>query len=169
MNSPKISFNLEPSVVKSGELEPVLEQVVKIVKYISAYPVDSISGDVLIDAAIHLAAFKATIGQSFAEQQHAVNSAEAQVKHAWSVAYSDCKMDAKVKGEKTTEAEAKAVADGFTYEAELEIISMKLSLDKAKNLRQDIGDMITTLQSRLGQLKQEMRDMSLPMPSTNGR
>jgi len=166
MKAPKVKFNLSVETIRSGEIVPVLEEVVKMVKYVSAYPVDSIGGEELIEMAVHLAAYKATLGQAFAEHQHAVNVKEAETKHSWTMTYSEFKSNSKIAGDKVTEGEAKAYADSCVFEDEIAIIGMKLTLEKIRNLRSDTGDLITTLQSRISQLKQESRDSSLPLPST---
>lgn len=115
---------------------------------------DSIDGETVLRAAVMLATYKATLGQFVAQLQYEVNISEMIKKNTWTSEF----MEAKKSGEKVTDKFAANYADIKIQTLEETLIENTYKLNLIKNLRTDSGDVISTLQSRFNQMKQERMD-----------
>jgi len=148
--------------MNQNDIGEVVSKIMEIVTYFRTHPVDTMPGEEMTRAAAKLAALKATLGQEVAETQYRVSFQEAERKHLWTQAFARAKGATDPEsGKLPTDTVARNAADDLVHPEVLEGIEMQRELDLLKNLRSDSADLITTIQSRVGQLKQEMRDSFL--------
>lgn len=114
--------------------------------------------DRLTVAATALATYKVYLGDFIANLSYWINFADAEQKQFWTTRF----FEHKKAEEKVSDTVAKAKADQDVHEQGLEIIEKKLQYDRLKNLRQDVSDLITTIQTRVSSLKREQTESTLP-------
>ena len=142
----------------SKQIDEVVAAVMDILNKIDQASIQNIGGDKLTEIAIRLAQYKAYLGGEVAELDYSLKMMEAVREGVWTDNYSEAKKTE----EKMTDKMACSLADTATREQKMEGIELGRKFNKIKNLRQDIGDLITVLQSRIGHLKSEKIDSMLP-------
>ena len=146
--------------IPNKPINVVVNEVMNILNLIDKAKISAIGGDKLTEIAIRLAQYKAYLGGEVAELDYGLKMMEAHRDDAWADAYAETKQS----GDKITDTAARTAADQSTSESKKEEIELGRKYNKIKNLRQDIGDLITTVQSRVGHLKSEKIDSFLPNP-----
>ncbi len=154
----------ETSPFNPKNVDQFVVESLKITEWIYKTKIESLQPLQLQEALLNLAACKLMIGQAVASYQYDINFMEAEKDHAWTAKFFEAK---KLVDEETnkrmTDGGAKAEADKAVEQTELEIIETKGKLDQLKNLRNDLSDIVTTVQTRIGMLKEELKE-SKAMP-----
>lgn len=145
-------------VIPNKPIDEVVNEIMNILNLVDKARISTIGGDKLTEIAIRLAQYKAYLGGEVAELDYNLKMMEAYRDDAWADAYAETKQS----GDKITDTAARTAADQSTSVSKKEEIELGRKYNKIKNLRQDIGDLITTIQSRIGHLKSERIDAMLP-------
>jgi len=145
-------------VKPNKQIDEVVNEIMEILNKIDKAKISAVGGDKLTEIAIRLAQYKAYLGGEVAELDYQLKMMEAVRDGAWADLYSEAKKSE----EKITDTACRTIADQGTAEQKMEEIELGRKFNKIKNLRQDIGDLITTIQSRIGHLKSEKIDSMLP-------
>jgi len=149
-------------VKPNKQINEVVAEVMNILNHIDKAKIAAIGGDKLTEIAIRLAEYKAYLGSEVAELSYQLNMMEAVREGVWADLFAQAKANGEPGGKPVTDTGARTFADRGTAESKMEEIELGRKFNKIKNLRQDIGDLITTIQSRIGHLKQERMDAMLP-------
>lgn len=139
------------------ELSKIIDRIGIAINEISLAKISSLYGDELSKKALHLATMKAFLGQSIADIEFTFNLMEADKKVKWNEIY----QESRTNPDKLTVDDCKAIADKKTYSLTVRIIELDSQVQKIKNLRKDVSDIITTIQTRIGVLKEERRESGL--------
>ena len=139
------------------EVSEVIEKQVKVVEYINNHEVSNLQGDDISRMIIVLSTNNVFLGQHIANLDYEVTMKEAIRKGLWSDRY----IELRKSEVKITQKDSEIDADQSVKEMVLEEIESKRILGKIKNLRMDCKELVSSLQSRLNQLKQERIDASM--------
>ena len=148
-------------IIPNKPINEVVNEVMNILNLINKAKISSIGGNKLTEIAIRLAQYKAYLGGEVAELDYNLKMMEEYRDDAWADAYAGAKQAE----DKVTDTAARTIADQSTSVSKKEEIELGRKYNKIKNLRQDIGDLITTVQSRVGHLKSEKIDSFMPNPN----
>jgi len=133
----------------------IIEKINNIIDHYRNTEIIKLDGDFLSQTAVKLAAYKVNLGEFIGKVEPQLNSKEMERKSKWSDLYAEARQSE----EKRTVDDCKAIADKQVRKLVSAEINLKNDLILVKNLRQDVGDLISTIQSRLSYLKQERQDV----------
>ena len=138
------------------ELAQTIDRIGVAINEISLSKMSSLFGDELSRKALHLATMKSFLGQATADLEYTVNLTEASRKAKWADIYAKARTNSENRVK-----DCETIADREVREIERKEIELKGQLSKLKNLRIDVSDIITTIQTRIGVLKAERAESGL--------
>lgn len=139
------------------DLTKIIDLIGASINEISTKGIGNLFGDELSKKALHLATMKSFLGQSLADMEFTLNMTEADRKARWTSFF----MEAKRSQDKITVMECSSIADVAIKDVLNKEIELKGQVQKIKNLRQDVSDIITTIQTRINALKSERIESNL--------
>lgn len=133
------------------ELGVVIGKIEQCIDSITSEKISNINGDELSRKALFLSTHKFYLGSEISELEYNLNMNEAIRKQTWAEAYGEARKSE----EKTTQKDCEIIADEKVRASILEEIELKKNIMKLKMIRADVGDIVTTVQTRISVLKQE--------------
>lgn len=113
--------------------------------------VHNLNGNILSETALRLSTNKAYIGQATAKMQYEYDMMEAMRKQEWNRVFSEARKST----DKTTIKDCEILADNEVKTIVKDGIELDRKLNVLKNLRRDVESVITTIQTRISQIKSE--------------
>jgi hypothetical protein len=132
------------------ELSVILGRIEQVIDSITSEKISNLQGEELSKKALFLSTHKYYLSSELAELEYGLNMNEALRKQTWAEAYAKARQV-----EKSTSKDCEVTADNEVREMVKEEIELKKNITKLKGIRQDVSEITTTIQTRIGVLKQE--------------
>lgn len=113
--------------------------------------ISTLDGSTLSVIALRLSVNKVYVGQQVAEMDYELSQQTLAKKLEWARVFAGIRNGT----QKMTVDDAKSATEALTEELTREENEKKREVDILKNLRRDVSEVITTIQTRIGQLKSE--------------
>jgi hypothetical protein len=133
-----------------NDIQKVSDSILSDISLLS--DISSLDGGTLSEIALRLSVNKVYVGQAVAGLEYNLSQHALSRKLIWAKMFKSKREEE----ERPTVKDAELFADGSTYTSFKEELEMERDVSTLKNLRRDVSDCITTIQTRIGQLKSEM-------------
>ena len=133
-------------------IDKIVENSLDIIKGISTHKINDLTPEELSQYALRLASNKIFLGLELTELDYQFNHLKMERKGIWADIFSEAKGTVKDRELEADKAVQLKVKEELEFDRKISIL---------KNLRQDLGDCITTIQTRVSQLKQEWFERGL--------